>query len=74
MKNANNLGELSKGKNDSWAEKMTGEQPSLSSSAKFVAGPGTNDVGEEERERGSRNCECFATSAENTDEKWQTCS
>lgn len=25
------------------------------------------------RERGSSNCECFATSAKNTDEKWQTC-
>lgn len=74
MKNANNLGEWSKGKNDSWPERMTGEQPSPSSPDKFVAGLGTNAVGEEGRERGSSNCECFASSAENTDEKWQTCS
>lgn len=49
-------------------------QLSLSSSARFVAGPGMNAVGEEDSERGSSNCECFATSAENTDEKWQICS
>lgn len=69
MKNANNLEEWSKGKNNSWAERMTGEQPSLSSPAKFVAGSGSNAVGEEERGRGSSNCECFATSAANTDKK-----
>lgn len=38
----------------------------------FVAVPGANAVGEEEKERGSSNCGCFATSAENTDEKRQT--